>query len=215
MPSIPDFDQARIRRAVREILLALGEDPSREGLAETPDRVARAYRELFSGLLEDPSEHLRVTFAQDSEDLVVLRDIEFTSFCEHHLLPVRGRAAIAYLPADRRVVGLSKLARTVDGYARRPQLQERLTAQIADALVRRLAPRGVTVFIEGDHSCLSLRGARSRSSLMRTVAHRGQFADDVELRREVFALLGVTTTYPMFSMPMSQKPVSQKPTEQA
>jgi GTP cyclohydrolase I len=206
---VRSFDAARIRGAVRELLLAIGEDPDREGLAGTPDRVARSYSELFGGLLEEPSQHLERTFSQDSEDLVVLRDIELTSCCEHHLLPVRGRASIAYLPADRRVVGLSKLARMVDGYARRPQLQERLTAQIADAIVQRLAPRGVSVLVEAEHACLALRGARKADAVMRTVAHRGCFAEHAELRLEALAMLGVTAPAATSStlLSMSETPV--------
>lgn len=186
-----DVDLVRVEAAVREILIAVGEDPDREGLVETPARVARAYAELFSGLREDAGVHLRRTFEHetDGEDAVVLRNIEFSSMCEHHLQPFLGRAHIAYLPTEGRVTGLSKLARTVDVFARRPQLQERLTAQIADALTDHLGARGVAVVIEGEHLCMRSRGARKRDAVMVTTALRGLYKDDRELRREVLALL--------------------------
>jgi GTP cyclohydrolase IA len=183
------FDRPRAERAVRELLAALGEDPDREGLLETPARVARAYQELVAGLHDDAARHLGRVFSQRSEDLVTLSDIEFTSLCEHHLLPVTGRAHIAYLPANGQVVGLSKLARTVDVFARRPQMQERLTAEIADAIVEHLDARGALVVVEGEHSCLALRGAAKRGATMRTVAARGWFERDAELRAETLALL--------------------------
>jgi len=185
------IDEARIEAAVREILLAVGEDPDREGLVETPARVARAYRELFSGLSEDPGRHLARQFEHESEgdDVVMLRDIEFSSMCEHHLQPFLGRAHIAYLPDGGRVTGLSKLARTVDVFARRPQLQERMTAQIADALVEHLGARGVVVVIEGEHLCMRSRGARKSDAVMVTTATRGVFREDAGQRREVLALL--------------------------
>ncbi|MEO7974917.1 MAG: GTP cyclohydrolase I FolE [Thermoanaerobaculia bacterium] len=174
---------------MREMLFAIGEDPSREGLVETPARVARAWQELFAGLNEDPGVHLARTFEQESEDLVTLSDIEFTSFCEHHLLPVFGRAHIAYLPSQRRVVGLSKLARTVEVFARRPQLQERMTAQIADALMEHLAPEGALVVIEAEHMCMKMRGVRKQQSVMKTLAARGRMRDDARLRQETLLLL--------------------------
>lgn len=186
-----EVDLPRIEAAVREILAAVGEDPDREGLLDTPARVARAYRDLFAGLREDAGVHLARQFDHDTsgEDAVVLRDIEFSSTCEHHLLPFLGRAHVAYLPAEGRVTGLSKLARTVDVFARRPQLQERMTAQIADALVEHLAPRGVAVVIEGEHLCMRARGARKRDATMITTALRGSYKEDKALRREVLALL--------------------------
>ncbi len=186
-----DADLARIERAVREILLAVGEDPDREGLRDTPRRYARAVRELFGGLHEEAGTHLKRVFGHDhaGEDVVVLRNIPFSSICEHHLLPFSGRAHVAYLPAHGRVTGLSKLARTVDVFARRPQMQERLTAQIADALVQHLDPRGVAVVVDGEHSCLRLRGARKHDTEMRTSAIRGVYATDRELRREVLSMI--------------------------
>jgi len=185
------FDLARIRSAVREILIAIGEDPDREGLVDTPSRVARAYGEIFGGLLETPATHLARTFEQASEDVVMLRDIEFSSVCEHHLLPVFGRAHVAYKPSGGRVVGLSKLARTVEVYARRPQLQERMTAQIADALMEHLGPAGALVVVEAEHMCMKMRGVRKSEPVMSTVAHRGVFSDDWQLRQEVLSMFGV------------------------
>lgn len=190
------FDRERAERAVRELLCAIGENPDREGLLETPARVARAYRELFSGMHENAASHLARTFEQESGDLVTLSDIEFSSFCEHHLLPVFGRAHVAYLPADRRVVGLSKLARTVEVFARRPQLQERMNAQIADALMEHLVPRGALVVVEAEHMCMKMRGVRKENPVMRTVAARGLFATDSGLRLEALALLGVAALPP-------------------
>jgi GTP cyclohydrolase IA len=186
-----DVDVARVARGVREILLGLGEDPDREGLAETPARVARAYRELVSGCREDAGEHLARVFAQETtgEDVVILRDVRFVSLCEHHLLPFTGVAHVAYIPAGGRVVGLSKLARTVDVFARRLQLQERLTAQVADALVEHLSPQGVAVVVEAEHSCLRLRGARKEDAHMVTTAFRGALGTDRALRSEVLSLM--------------------------
>jgi GTP cyclohydrolase I len=186
---MPEVDQPRIAAAVREILLALGEDPEREGLLDTPKRVAKAYSELFGGLRQDPSEVLARTFDQPSSDLVTLRDIEFFSFCEHHLLPFFGQASIAYLPANGRVVGLSKLARLVEVYARRPQMQERITAQVADAMMEHLDPVGVTVMVHSEHLCMKARGVAKHEPVMTTVAHRGAFATDGDLRREVLDVL--------------------------
>ena len=192
-----DVDHARIERAVREILIAVGEDPDREGLLETPARVARAYAETFSGLRQDAGVHLRRTFEHEAsgDDVVILRNIEFSSICEHHLAPFLGRAHIAYLPSGGRVTGLSKLARTVAVFARRPQLQERLTSQIADALVEHLQPRGVAVLIEGEHLCMRMRGARKNDAQMVTTAIRGVYTEDRELRREVLALLQTNSPY--------------------
>jgi GTP cyclohydrolase I len=190
-PPVFGVDQDRIARAVREILVAVGEDPDREGLLDTPARVARAYAETFAGLREDAGTHLARTFEHEAsgDDVVMLRNIEFASLCEHHLAPFLGRAHVAYLPSGGKVTGLSKLARTVDVFARRPQLQERLTAQIADALVEHLQPRGVAVLIEGEHLCMRVRGARKADAQMVTTAMRGVYTEDRELRREVLALL--------------------------
>ena len=190
-PATTGVDHDRIARAVREILIALGEDPDREGLLDTPSRVARAYAETFAGLREDAGTHLARTFDHEAsgDDVVILRNIEFSSLCEHHLAPFLGRVHIAYLPSGGKVTGLSKLARTVDVFARRPQLQERLTAQIADALVEHLQPRGVAVLVEGEHLCMRVRGARKADAMMLTTAIRGVYTGDRDLRREVLALL--------------------------
>ena len=187
----PDVDLARAERAVRDLLLALGEDPDRDGLIDTPRRVARAYRELLAGMRDDAGRHLSRQFIHDQPggDVVALRNIRFTSVCEHHLFPFTGTAHVAYLPAPGRVTGLSKLARTVDVFARRPQLQERLTLQVADALVRHLAPRGVAVVVEATHSCLALRGAGKPEARMVTTAFRGVYETDRGLRQEILSLI--------------------------
>ncbi len=182
-------DQPRIESAVREILLAIGEDPDRDGLAETPKRVARAYAELFKGLRQSPAEHLRRVFKQQHDDVILVRDIEFFSVCEHHLLPFTGKTHIAYLPRDGQVVGLSKLARTVEVFARRPQVQERLTNQIADAIVTHLQAKGVAVVIESEHMCMKMRGVRNISSVMVTSTLRGTFRDDRTAGSEVLNLI--------------------------
>ena len=181
-------DLPRIERAVREILFAVGEDPDREGLLQTPERVARSYAELMAGLHQDPRAHLRTVFSQRYDEVVLLRDIEFQSLCEHHLLPFMGRAHVAYLP-NGKVVGLSKLARLVEGYARRPQLQERLTTQIADALMEELNPIGAACVVEAVHTCMTIRGARKPGSMMVTSALRGIFKDDAASRAEVLGLM--------------------------
>ena len=183
-------DLARIERAVREILLAVGEDPERDGLLDTPARVARSYAELFRGLKEDPGVHLQRVFGHAHRELIVLRDIRFASMCEHHLLPFTGVAHVAYLPAGDRVVGLSKLARTVDVFARRPQVQERLTDQIADAVDAHLRPGGVLVVVEAKHMCMQLRGVNKQGSRMQTIAARGVYQSDSAARLE--ALLRLT-----------------------
>jgi GTP cyclohydrolase IA len=194
--SIPDpvpegIDVARIEKAVREILIAIGEDPDRDGLQRTPRRVAEMYAELFGGLHEDPSKHLVVTFEADHDEMVLVRDIPLFSQCEHHLATFHGRAHVAYIPgADGRITGLSKLARLVDGFARRPQVQERLTTQIADALVEVLRPSGAFVLIEAEHLCMSMRGVRKPGALTVTSAVRGLFKDNPATRAEVMALLG-------------------------
>ena len=181
-------DQDRIRRAVREILLAVGEDPDREGLRETPDRVARLYAEVFRGLRQDPAAHLVKTFAQDYDEMVAIKDIEFASFCEHHLLPFVGKVHVAYLPRGR-VVGLSKIPRVVDALARRPQLQERLTQDLAGLLMRELDARGVAVVIEAAHSCMTVRGVRKPGSTMVTSAMLGAFREKHATRAEFLALI--------------------------
>jgi GTP cyclohydrolase I len=181
-------DLPRIERAVREILLAVGEDPDREGLQKTPSRVARSYAELMAGLYIDPKEHLKTVFHERYDEIVLLRDIPFHSLCEHHLLPFTGRAHVAYLPGGR-VVGLSKLARLVEGFARRPQVQERLTTQIADALMDELGPVGAAVVIEAVHTCMTIRGAKKTGSTMVTSALRGIFKDNASSRAEVLALM--------------------------
>ena len=186
------IDQPRIRAAIRELLAAIGEDPDREGLLDTPDRVARACEEIFGGTQEDPSVHLLRQFSEPgNENMVIVKDIPFNSMCEHHLLPFTGKAHICYLPRDGRITGISKLARCVSGYARRPQLQERLTEQIADALVERLEPRGVLVVLQAEHSCMCIRGIRSVGSSTVTSAVRGWFKDDLKAREEALRLIGL------------------------
>jgi GTP cyclohydrolase IA len=187
-PERPPFDLPRIEAAVREILIAVGEDPEREGLRRTPARVAAAYAELFAGLGSDPRRHLGVTFDEGHKEMVVLRDIPFASLCEHHLLPFTGRAHVAYIPQGR-VVGLSKLARLVEGYARRPQVQERLTSEIADALMDGLQPDGCGVVIEATHTCMTIRGIQKPGSTMITSAVRGGFRRRPETRAEFFAIV--------------------------
>lgn len=169
------------------LLRSIGEDPQREGLVETPRRVAKAWAELTAGLREDPGVHLRKTFAIEHDGLVLLRDIEFYSLCEHHLLPFTGKADVAYLPADGRVAGLSKLARVVEGFARRPQVQERLTNQIADCLVEHLQPAAVLVRVEAQHLCMKMRGISRFESTMVTQAARGLALTDPHLRRDILA----------------------------
>lgn len=181
-------DQARIARAVREILLAIGENPDREGLRDTPNRVARMYAELFSGLHEDPSVQLQKFFNESYDEIVLVRDITFCSMCEHHLLPFMGKAHIAYLP-NGRVIGLSKLARVVDAVARRPQVQERMTETIADLLVKHLEAKGVAVVIEAIHTCMTIRGVKKPESLCVTSAMRGVFRQNLSSRAEVLSLI--------------------------
>ena len=181
----PVVDLARAERAVRELLLALGEDPTREGLRDTPARVARAFAELTGGLRDDPARHLARVFDEGSDELVVVRDISFDSLCEHHLLPFSGRAHVAYLPEGGRIVGLSKLARTVEVFARRPQVQERLTAQIADAISEHLQAAAVGVLIESQHLCMKVRGVRQQNASMTTTAWRGRWRVDAARRAEV------------------------------
>jgi GTP cyclohydrolase I len=187
------IDHERIERAVREILLAIGEDPDRDGLVNTPRRIAKMYEEIFSGLHEDPAEHLTVTFEADHDEMVMVRDIPLHSMCEHHLVPFAGRAHVAYIPgSDGRITGLSKIARLVDGFAKRPQVQERLTTQIADALMESLQPEGVLVMVEAEHFCMSMRGVKKPGSLTITSAVRGLFKSNASTRAEAMSLI----TYP-------------------
>jgi GTP cyclohydrolase I len=187
---LPDarVDIPRIEKAVREILMAVGENPDREGLAKTPNRVARAYGELMAGLHEDPRLHLKTVFRERYDEVVLLRDIDFHSLCEHHLLPFTGKAHVAYLP-DGKVVGLSKLARLVEGFARRPQVQERLTTQIADALMDELNPIGAACVVEATHTCMTIRGAKKPGSVMVTSALRGIFKENPASRAEILSLM--------------------------
>ena len=182
------MDEARAARAVRELLIALGEDPDREGLLETPERVAEAYAHLFSGLREDPTRHLEGGFDENARDLVLIRDVPLVSNCEHHLLPFTGKAHVGYLP-NGRVAGFSEIVRVVGGYARRPQLQERLTAQVADAMYGSLGSLGSIVLIEATHTCMTARIAETTGSMAVTVAARGIFEEDAGRRGEVVALL--------------------------
>jgi GTP cyclohydrolase I len=184
------IDEPRIAAAVREILLAIGEDPDRDGLKDTPVRVGRAYAEIFGGLTVDPSDVLEVTFDEGYEELVLVRDIPVYSTCEHHLVPWHGTAAVGYIPnSEGRITGLSKLARVVDLYARRPQVQERLTSQVADALMSRLQPRGAIVVVQAEHLCMSMRGIRKPGATTITSAVRGIFQTDPRTRAEAMSLL--------------------------
>ncbi len=186
----PAVDRARIESAVQEILLAIGEDPQRDGLVDTPARVARMYEEIFAGLRESPDHHLQVTFEAGHDEMIMVRDMALISSCEHHLVPFIGKAHVAYIPdADGRVTGLSKLARLVDAYARRPQVQERLTSQIADEIERTLQPRGVMVVIEAEHLCMSMRGVRKPGATTVTSAVRGLFRTNVATRQEAMRFI--------------------------
>ncbi|MFF8381730.1 GTP cyclohydrolase I FolE [Streptomyces sp. NPDC015661] len=187
--TIGEFDEKRAENAVRELLIAVGEDPDREGLKETPARVARAYRELFAGLWQKPEDVLTTTFDLGHDEMVLVKDIELTATCEHHLLPFHGVAHIGYIPAETgKITGLSKLARLVDVYARRPQVQERLTTQIADSLMRILEARGAIVVIEAEHMCMALRGVRKPGAKTTTSAVRGQLRD-ATTRAEAMSLI--------------------------
>jgi GTP cyclohydrolase I len=183
-------DVDRVKKAVAELLEAIGEDTSRDGLIATPDRVAAMYEELFAGLHDDPARHLEVTFAAEHDEMVMVRDIPFASLCEHHLVPFLGRAHVAYIPAeDGRITGLSKLARLVDGFARRLQVQERMTTEIADAIQNVLAPRGVFVVIEAEHLCMSMRGVKKPGTLTVTSSVRGLFRSDAATRAEAMQFI--------------------------
>ncbi|MEW2348711.1 GTP cyclohydrolase I FolE [Streptomyces sp. NPDC006684] len=187
--TIGAFDEKRAENAVRELLLAVGEDPDREGLRETPGRVARAYKEIFAGLWQEPEDVLTTTFDLGHDEMVLVKDIEVQSTCEHHLVPFVGVAHVGYIPAsDGKITGLSKLARLVDVYARRPQVQERLTTQVAEALMRILEPRGVIVVIECEHLCMSMRGVRKPGAKTLTSAVRGQLRDPAT-RAEAMSLI--------------------------
>jgi GTP cyclohydrolase IA len=181
-------DLARIRRAVREILLAVGEDPDREGLLETPDRVARMYAEIFSGIHQDPAIHLTKVFTQKYDEMVLVKDIRFESTCEHHLLPFIGKAHVAYIP-NGKVVGLSKIPRVIDVLSKRPQLQERLTEEVADLIMTQLGAKGVAVVMEASHTCMTIRGVHKPGSTLITSALRGACKDRAATRAEVLALI--------------------------
>ena len=185
-----EFDQPRAEAAVRELLLAVGEDPDRHGLTDTPARVARAYKEIFAGLYTDPDAVLNTTFDEQHDELVLVKQIPMYSTCEHHLVSFHGVAHVGYIPGrDGRVTGLSKIARLVDLYAKRPQVQERLTAQVADALMRKLDPRGVIVVMEAEHLCMAMRGIRKPGAVTTTSAVRGQFKTDKASRAEALDLI--------------------------
>jgi GTP cyclohydrolase I len=186
----PAFDQARAEAAVRELLCAIGEDPDRQGLRDTPARVARSYQEIFAGLYTDPDDVLNTTFDEQHDELVLVKEIPMYSTCEHHLVAFHGVAHVGYIPGqDGRVTGLSKIARVVDLYAKRPQVQERLTGQIADALMRKLDPRGVIVVVEAEHLCMAMRGVRKPGAITTTSAVRGQFKTDNASRAEALDLI--------------------------
>jgi GTP cyclohydrolase IA len=187
---VGQVDMARVAAAVRELLLAIGEDPDRDGLKATPERVARAYVEVFAGLHVDPYDVLQTTFDEQHDELVLVKDIPLYSTCEHHLVPWHGTAAVGYIPGeDGRITGLSKLARVVDLYARRPQVQERLTCQVADAVMSRLQPQGVIVVVQAEHLCMAMRGVRKPGTTTMTSAVRGIFQTDPRTRAEALSLI--------------------------
>jgi GTP cyclohydrolase I len=183
------IDRTKIEEAVRLILNAIGEDPNREGLLDTPKRVAKMYEEVFSGLDEDPKQHFETIFSEDHEELVLVKDISFYSMCEHHLVPFFGKAHVAYIPKNGRVTGLSKLARAVEAVAKRPQLQERITSTIADIMMDKLEPYGVMIVVEAEHMCMTMRGVKKPGSKTITTAVRGVFAEDATARSEVLSLI--------------------------
>jgi GTP cyclohydrolase I len=186
------MDLPRIERAVREILVAIGEDPDRDGLVETPVRVARMYAEIFAGLHVDPAEHLTVTFESSHDEMVMVRDIPLQSMCEHHLIPFNGRAHVAYVPnKSQQITGLSKIARVVDMLAKKPQVQERLTTEIAESIERALSPRGVFVVIEAEHLCMTMRGIKKPGAVTVTSAVRGLFRSDARTRQEAMQHIGM------------------------
>jgi GTP cyclohydrolase IA len=184
------LDKARIEKAVREILLAIGENPKREGLKDTPKRVAKMYEEVFSGIQSDPEDLVTVFTTEGHNEMVILRDIPFYSMCEHHLLPFYGKAHVAYIPQKDRLSGLSKLARVVEAVSRRPQLQERITTQVADTLMKVLKPQGVLVIVEAEHLCMTMRGVKKPGSSMTTSAVRGVFQKSEITRKEALQLIG-------------------------
>jgi GTP cyclohydrolase IA len=187
---VEEMDKEKIERAVRDILEAIGENPDREGLKDTPARIARMYEEIFSGINENPKDHLKIYFQEEKyEELVLVKDIPFYSTCEHHLVPFFGKAHVAYLPKGGRLCGLSKLARIVDTVAKRPQLQERITATVADSLMEALSPYGVVVVVEAEHMCMTMRGIKKPGSQTVTSAVRGFFNTDVAARAEVMSLI--------------------------
>lgn len=186
---ITQENKEKIMRAVKDILEAVGEDPNRPGLVETPKRVANMYEEMFAGLDEDPAQHLKLFNESSNDEVVIVRDIPFSSMCEHHLLPFMGKAHIAYIPGNNKIIGLSKFARIVDNFAKRPQVQERLTSDVADFLYDNLSPKGVAVIIEAEHTCMSIRGAKAFGSKTQTSALRGNMRNDAKTRAEVLALL--------------------------
>jgi GTP cyclohydrolase I len=183
------MDREKIEKGVRLILEAIGEEPDREGLIDTPKRVARMYEEIFCGLNQNPEEHLNVLFNENHEEMILVKDIPMYSMCEHHLLPFYGFAHVAYIPKHGKVTGLSKLARVVEAFAKRPQLQERLTSQIADTLMHKISPRGVMVVIEAEHMCMTMRGVKKAGSMTITSAVRGIFKTNEATRAEGFALI--------------------------
>ena len=183
------MDLDKIEQAVKMILEAVGEDPEREGLRDTPKRVAKMYQEAFSGLTVDPREHLKVFFTEEHEEIVIVRDIPIYSMCEHHLLPFFGIAHIAYIPRKGKITGLSKLARVLEGFARRPQLQERLTSQVANAIMEKLNPLGVMVILEAEHMCMTMRGIKKPGALTTTSAVRGVFEENEKTRWEALSLI--------------------------
>ncbi|NHM16905.1 GTP cyclohydrolase I FolE [Xiamenia xianingshaonis] len=184
------MDKEKIEQGVRLILEGIGEDPTREGLVKTPERVARMYEEIFAGMTEDPAVHFETTFDEGHEEMVIVSDIPFYSMCEHHLVPFFGKAHVAYIPArDGRICGLSKLARLVDAYAKRPQVQERLTSQVADMLIDQLHPQGVLVVLEAEHMCMSMRGIKKPGSKTTTSAVRGIFERNQATRSEALSLI--------------------------
>lgn len=185
-----EINLSKIEQAVRSILEAIGEDPDREGLKDTPKRVAKMYEEIFWGLNKDPKEYFETIFNEEHEELVLVKDIPFYSMCEHHLVPFYGHAHIAYLPKSGKVAGLSKLARAVEAVSKRPQLQERITAQVADTILETLDPKGVFVVVEAEHMCMTMRGVKKPGSKTVTMASRGLFQEDAALRREVLQLIG-------------------------
>lgn len=183
------IDQQKIQKAVKEMLIAIGEDPRREGLRETPARVARMYAEIFSGIAKDPSKEINIFHNEDNEEMIMVKDIPFYSMCEHHLVPFIGKAHIVYIPKKGRITGLSKLVRVLEAFAKRPQVQERLTSQIADTLMKKVQPHGVLVIIEAEHLCMSMRGVKKPGSVTTTSAVRGVLRKNPATRAEALALL--------------------------